>query len=72
MATDTIRTWTRPELEEAAAVRPEGATMVRILATPLVLLRLVEFMEQTGDRIEVLSLYGDPNGCEIRAFRRDT
>jgi hypothetical protein len=44
--------------------------MVRILASPLVLLRLVELMEQQGDRVEVLSLYGDPERCEVRVFRR--
>lgn len=69
---ETIRRWTRAELEEVAAVKPEGATMIRILASPMLLLRLVEFAEQKGDRIEMLSLYGDPERCEVRFFRRDT
>jgi hypothetical protein len=69
--TDTIRIWTRRDLEEAAAIEPEGRTMLRVLATPLFLLRMVEYAETRGDRIEMLSAYGDPNGCEIRFFRRD-
>jgi hypothetical protein len=69
--TDTIRVWTRSELEEAAAIRPEGATMLKVSASPAFLLALVEFMEQKGERIEVLSAYGDPNACELRFFRRD-
>ena len=71
MSTDTLRVWTRAELEEVAAQKPEDLTMLRILASPLVLLRLVEFSEQKGDRIEIVSLYGDPERCEVRFFRRD-
>ena len=69
---DTLRFWRRAELEEAARVEPEGRTMLRIAASPLFLLRLVEYAEQQGDRIEMVSLYGDPAACEVRFYRRDT
>lgn len=69
--TDTIRVWKRAELEEAAAIEPEGRSMLRISASPRFLLAVVEFMEQKGQRVEVLSAYGDPNACELRFFRRD-
>lgn len=70
--TDTIRVWRRSELEEAAAIEPEGSTLIKIAASPRFLLAVVEFMEQQGNRVEVLSLYGDPNSAEVRVFRRDT
>lgn len=68
---DTIRLWTRPELEEAAALEPEGRTMLYAALTPLLILRLVEFVEQKGERVEMVSAYGDPSRCELRFFRRD-
>ena len=67
---DTIRRWTRRELEDAAAIQPEGATMLRLAITPLALLRLLEWAESQCDRIEMLSLYGDPERCEVRFFRK--
>jgi len=72
MVTDTIRIWTRRELEDAAAIEPEGRTMLRVTASPRFLLGLIEFMEQRGERVEMLSAYGDPDRCELRFFRRDT
>lgn len=69
---DTIRVWTRRELEEAAAVEPEGRTMIRVAVSPRLLLHLIEFVEQKGERVEMLSAYGDPDRCELRFFRRDT
>ena len=70
--TDTIRVWTRKELEEAAAIEPEGRTMLKVAVSPKLLLMLIEFQEQKGERVEMLSLYGDPDHCELRFFRRDT
>jgi hypothetical protein len=69
---ETLRVWSRKELEEAAAIEPEGSTMLKVAATPRFLLGLVEFMEQRGERVELVSLYGDPTACELRLFRRDT
>ena len=70
--TDTIRVWTRKELEEAAAIEPEGRTMLRVAISPKLLLLLCEWQEKNGDeRIEILSAYGDPESVELRFFRRD-
>lgn len=69
---DTIRVWTRKELEDAAAVEPEGRTMLRVAVTPRLLLRVIEWTEAQGaERCEVLSAYGNPEACEVRFFRRD-
>lgn len=69
---DTIRVWTRKELEEAAAIAPEGRTMLRVAISPRLLLLLIEWQEDQGsDRIEMLSAYGDPDRCELRFFKRD-
>lgn len=70
--TDTIRVWRRSEIEEAAAEEPEGRTMLRCLISPRMLLMLIEYQEAKGsDRIEMLSAYGDPLGCELRFFKSD-
>ena len=70
--TDTIRVWSRKELEEAAAVEPEGRTMLRMAISPRALLAVIDWYESRGDeRVEVLSAYGDPDRCELRFFKRD-
>lgn len=69
--TDTIRVWTRKELEEAAAIEPEGRTLLRVAVSPRFLLSVIDFVEQKGTRVEVLSAIGDPDRCELRFFRRD-
>jgi hypothetical protein len=70
--TDTIRVWTRKEIEEAAAVEPEGRTMLRVAISPKLLLMLIDwFDERSGERTEILSAYGNPEACELRWFRRD-
>ena len=69
--TDTIRVWTRKELEEAAAVEPEGRTMLYVSISPKLLLMLIDWQERVGgERVELLSAYGDPLKCELRFFKR--
>ena len=67
----TIRTWTRNELEGAAEYDPNERTMLRVAISPKLLLMLVELMSTKGERVEMLSAYGDPDACELRFFRRD-
>lgn len=69
--TDTIRVWTRKELEDAAAIEPEGRVMLRVAVSPKLLLMLIEWQEQKGERVEMVSAYGDPLNCELRFFKRD-
>ena len=71
--TDTIRVWTRSELEQAAENDPNERSMLRLAISPRLLLLLLEYQEANGaDRCELLSAYGDPERCEVRFFRRDT
>lgn len=67
----TIRTWTRPELEAAAAHDPNERTMLRVPITPKLLLLLIDYASQKGERVEMVSAYGEPDACELRFFRRD-
>ena len=70
--TDTIRVWTRRELEEAAANDPNERTMLRVAISPKLLLLLMEYQERDGrERVELMSAYGDPLNCELRFFKRD-
>lgn len=69
---DTIRVWTRREIEEAAAIQPEGRTMLRLSISPKLLLLLIDYQsERTGEQVELLSAYGNPDNIELRFFRRD-
>lgn len=69
--TDTIRIWTRRELEESVRNDPNERTMLRLLVSPAVLLGLMDFLSTHGDRVEMLSAYGDPERCELKVYRRD-
>jgi hypothetical protein len=70
--TDTIRVWTRAELEKAVEQDPNERSMLRVSISPRLLLLLLEYQEDKGaDRCEMLSAYGDPERVELRFFRRD-
>jgi hypothetical protein len=74
MPTSATRfTWTRADLEQAAELdQPEGSRPgMRLLISPAALLSLMDFISQRGDRVEMVSAYGDPLACELRFFRRD-
>lgn len=70
--TDTIRVWTRRELEEAALGDPNERSMLKVSISPKLLLLLMDFQEENGgNRVELMSAYGDPLNCELRFFHRD-
>ena len=69
---DTIRVWTRRELKEAAENDPNERSMLRVAISPKLLLLLMDFQEENGgNRVELMSAYGDPLNCELRFYRRD-
>ena len=74
MSTDTIRTWTRPDLEQAVAGDvPEGQAenSIYVRVSPLLLLNLMDWVGQKGTPVEIVSAHGDTTHVELHFFRRD-
>lgn len=69
----TLVTWTRADLlRRVAEDEPEASTPgLRILASPAVVLALMDYVSQLGQRAELVTLHGDPTAAEIRFYRRD-
>lgn len=68
---DTIRIWTRKELEQAALDDPNERSMLKVSISPGLLLLLMDYQSQRGGRVELMSAYGDPANCEFRFYRAD-
>ena len=71
MTSEMLHTWTRRELQEAIADDgPIERPAIRLLVSRQVLLALMDLMGQGGDRVELLTAFGDPSQAEIRVYRR--
>lgn len=71
--TETLRVWTRHELEEAARLdQPEGLSMLKVGVSPRLMLLLIDYQSQRGQRVEMVSAVGDPRDVELRFYRSDT
>lgn len=69
---DTIRVWTRKELEENAAKGEETKSHLKVNISSTLILLLMNYASTTGHRVEVVSAHGDPTNVSIQLYRRDT
>lgn len=70
VADDPIRVWTRPEIEEAAAVNPESASYLRVRISMKLLKTLIDWAAEHGDYIEIISAHGHNLDADLKFFRR--
>lgn len=71
---DLLQTWTREDLETHAEYDvPEGRVenLMFVAVSPKLLLSLMDFCEQGGTRIEMVSAHGVERHVSLRFFRRD-
>lgn len=67
---DPIRTWTRAEIEDAAAADPESASYLRVRISMKLLKAMIDFAASQGDYIEIISAHGSGTDAELKFFRR--
>lgn len=68
---ETVRVWTRKEIEERAAVDPESASYIRMRVSVKFLKTLIDFAAANGEIIEIISARGEIGDAELHFFRRD-
>lgn len=66
-----LHTWSRREIEAAAAIEPEVVSYVRIRISMKLLKTLIDWAESQGDHIELISAFGQPGDAELKFYRRD-
>lgn len=67
-----LRVWTRREIEELADKEPESVSYIRIRISVRFMKLLIDFANEHGQEIEIISAHGTPGGdAELHFFRRD-
>lgn len=69
---DTLRVWTRKELEENAAKGAETKSALKVNISSTLILLLMQYASSTGHRVEIVSAHGDPTNVTLQLYRRDT
>lgn len=72
MSKDVVRSWTRPEIEEAAAGPEDVRSYLRVRITMKLLKLMIDFGEANGEYIEIISAHAGKTGedAELKFFRR--
>jgi hypothetical protein len=71
--TTPIRTWTRSEIEEAAAKNPEGVSYLRVRISMKLLKTLIDWAFEHGEIIEIVSAHPTgptPIDAELHFFKK--